>query len=202
MTSRKILTTVGAAALGFGVIIGGTTVPNVLAQDTPATTETPAQAAETDPEARFAEAYDSFVATLASELDADETAVDAAIRTALKEQVAALESEGRLDAEQVAEIQQVIDESDVPFAFGMGGPGGFVGRGGMRGFGGHDGDFKARGGEHRGEHGHFDGRNQRDTSAPDAPASDITPATLPSSGTTSGQSAPLAPAPAVNDPAF
>ncbi len=193
MTSRKILTTVGAAALGLGVIIGGTTMPHVLAQ------EAPTQSAETNPEAHFAEAYDRFVATLASELDADEAAVDAAIRTALKEQVAALEAEGLLDAEQVAEIQQRIDEADVPFGPGIGG---FGGRGGMRGFGGHDGDFKGRGGEHRGPRGDFDGRDQPDISAPDAPVGDSVPATLPSSGTASDQSAPVAPAPAINDPAF
>lgn len=189
MISRRILTTVGATALGIGIVVGGAnTIPNALAQEAPVTTEA-AQAPEGDPEARFAEAYDQFVAALASELNAEDAAVDAAIRAALKEQVAALESDGMLDAEQVAEIQQQIDESEVPFGFGMGGPGGFGDRGGMHGFGGR--------GEHRGSRG-FDGRGHDKSDFGPGPASESAPATLPSADDAAGQSAPDSPAPVLD----
>lgn len=188
MTSRTILSTVGAAALGLGVIIGGTTMPNVLAQDAPATTEAPAQAAANEPEARFAEAYDQFVATLASELNAEDAAVDAAIRTALKAQVAALETDGVLDAEQVTEIQQQIDESEVPFGFGMGGPGRFGERGGMHGFGGP-------GKEHRGSRGGFGGWENGPERPGQAPVGESAPATLPAADDAADQSVPDSAAP-------
>lgn len=193
MISRGILTTIGATALGVGVVFGGATViPNALAQDSTPAAQAPVQAQEeADHEARFAEAYDSFVATLASELDVDEAAVDAAIRAALKEQVAALEAAGKLDADEVAELQAMIDEAEVPFGFGMGmgmgGPGGFGGRGGMHGFGG-EGHVKIRG-EHRGPHGDFDGRGGHIETQP-APEDETAPASLPSSGEASDQSVP------------
>ncbi len=196
MNPGTILTTVGAAALGVGIIIGGTTAPNVLAQEAPSAAESAVPASEATREARFAEAYDRFVATLASELNRDEAAVDTAIRTALKEQVAALESDGRLDAGQVAEIQQAIDKSEVPFGSGFGG------RGGMYRFGGHDGGNRGQGSDHRGSRGDLGERGQPGLEAPDAPAPELAPATLPSAKTSSDQSAPIDPAPAANDTAF
>src|SRR5215212_3688220 len=88
MTPRGLLTTIGATALGFGLIIGSAPViPDVFAQEaTPPAAEAPAQTEQSqriDFEAERAQAYDSFVAALASELGSDEAAVDAAIRTAL-----------------------------------------------------------------------------------------------------------------------
>jgi hypothetical protein len=70
---------------------------------------------------------------LASELGSDETAVDAAIRTALTEQVEEREAAGDLDIEQAAAIRAVIEVSESPLPLGFGG------RGGMHGFGGRDG---------------------------------------------------------------
>src|SRR5918995_3215230 len=102
MTPRGLLTTIGTTALGFGLIIGGApAIPDVFAQEaTPPAAEAPAQTAQEqriDFEAQRAEAYDSFIAALASELGSDETAVDAAIRTALTRQIDEREAAGDLD---------------------------------------------------------------------------------------------------------
>ena len=108
-------------------------------------------------EAQRVQAYDSFVAALASELDVDEAAVDAAIRSVLKQQIAAQEAAGRLDADQVVELQAMIDDAEAPLFLGFGGPGGFGGRGRMPEFGGRQGGFAGPGGEHYGPRGGFEG---------------------------------------------
>jgi hypothetical protein len=138
MTPRGLLTTIGATALGFGLVVGGASaIPDVFAQEaTPPAVEAPAQTAqeqEIDFEVQRAEAYDSFVAALASELGTDEAAVDAAIRTALTQQVDEREAAGDLGVEQAAAMRAVIEVSEAPLFLGFGG------RGGMHGFAGHDG---------------------------------------------------------------
>ena len=142
MTPRGLLTTIGVTALGFGLVIGGApAIPAVFAQEaTPPAAEAPAQTGqeqEIDFEAERAEAYDTFVAALASELGADEAAVDAAIRTALTQQVDEREAAGDLDIEQAAAMRAVIEVSEAPLFLGFGG------RGGPHGFGGHDGRHRA-----------------------------------------------------------
>ena len=156
MASRGLLTTIGATALGVAMLAGGTpAVQNAFAQE--ATTPTvqtqedaPAQLdreqLRADFEAERAEAYDSFIAALATELGDDEAAVDVAVRTALKAQVDALQAAGDLDAERAAAAKAVIDVSEAPLFSGFGGPGG---RGGMMGPGGP------------GEHGGFKGHGPR-----------------------------------------
>jgi hypothetical protein len=178
MTPRGLLTTIGATALGFGLIVGGApAIPGVIAQEaTPPAAETPAQTEqeqEIDFEAQRAQAYDSFVATLASELGSDEAAVDAAIRTALTQQVDEREAAGDLDVERAAAMRAVIEVSEAPLFLGLGDHGGmhgFAGRHGPGGHGGHD-------------------RDQADDS----------PAGLPGNDDTSNQSAsaPVAPAESV-----
>ncbi|MCD6058186.1 MAG: hypothetical protein K0Q89_1716 [Thermomicrobiales bacterium] len=138
MTPRGLLTTIGATALGFGLVIGSApALPDVFAQEaTPPAVEAPAQTAqeqEIDFEARRAQAYDSFVAALASELGSDESAVDAAIRTALTQQVDEREAAGEIDIERAAAMRAVIEVSEAPLFLGFGG------RGGIHGFEGHDG---------------------------------------------------------------
>lgn len=138
MTPRGLLTTIGATALGFGLVIGAAPViPDVFAQEaTPPAAEAPAQAAqgqEIDFEAQRAQAYDSFVTALASELGSDKAAVDAAIRTALTQQVDEREAAGDLSAEQAAAMKAVIGVSKAPLFLG------FAGRGEMHGFEDHDG---------------------------------------------------------------
>ena len=79
MTPRVLLTTIGATALGFGLVISGApAIPDVFAQEaTPPAAVAPAQTEqEIDFEAQRAQTYDSFVAALASELGSDEAAVD------------------------------------------------------------------------------------------------------------------------------
>ena len=178
MTPRGLLTTIGATALGFGLIIGGApAIPDVFAQEaTPPAAVAPAQTEEEiDFEVQRAQAYDSFVATLASELGSDEAAVDAAIRTALTQQVEEREAAGDLGIEQAAAMRAVIDVSDAPLFLGFGG------RGGMHGFGGHG-----------GRHGHGD----RDgVGAQDLPG-DESPAGLPGADDASDQSAAAPGAPA------
>src|SRR5215211_7483421 len=138
MTPRGLLTTIGATALGFGLVIGGApALPNAFAQEaTPPAAQAPAQTEQqqkADFEAQRAQAYDSFVAALASELGSDEAAVDAAIRTALTQQVDERAAAGDLGAEQAAAMKAVIDVSEAPLFLGFGG------HGEMHGFAGHDG---------------------------------------------------------------
>src|SRR5215217_5794080 len=148
MTPRGLLTTIGATALGFGLVIGAApAIPDVFAQEaTPPAIEAPTQSAQgqrIDFEAQRAQAYDSFVASLASELGSDEAAVDAAIRTALTEQVDERATAGDLGAEQAAAMKAVIDVSEAPLFLGFGDRGGmhsFADYDGRHGPGGRDGD--------------------------------------------------------------
>ncbi len=159
MASRGLLTTIGATALGVAMLAGGTpAVQNAFAQE--ATTPT-VQTQEDDPaqldreqlradfEAERAEAYDSFIAALASELGDDEAAVDAAVRTALKAQVDALQAAGDLDAERAAAAKAVIDVSEAPLFAGFGGRGGMMGPGGPGEHGGFKGHGPRGGGDER-----------------------------------------------------
>jgi hypothetical protein len=178
MTPRGLLTTIGATALGFGLIIGGApAIPDVFAQEaTPPATEAPAQTTQgqrIDFEAQRAQAYDGFITALASELGTDEAAVDAAIRTALTQQVDEREAAGDLGVEQAAAMRAVIEVSEAPLFLGFGG------RGGMHGFDGHDGRH-GPGGRIGGE----DGDRDRDL-----PGDDESPASLPGDDDASNQSA-------------
>jgi hypothetical protein len=184
MTPRGLLTTIGATALGFGLIIeGAPTIPDVFAQEaTPPAAEAPArteQGQRIDFEAQRAQAYDSFVASLASELGSDETAVDAAIRTALTQQVDERAAAGDIGAEQAAAMKAVIEVSQAPLFLGFGGHG-------MRGFDGHD-DRHGPGGRIGGEDHDQDG---------DQPGEDESATSLPSANDASNQSAPAPVTPA------
>jgi hypothetical protein len=189
MTPRGLLTTIGAAALGFGIVVGGAPiVQDVFAQEaTPPVVGLPAQSQqEVDFEAERAAAYDAFVAALASELGSDETAVDAAIRAALTRQVDEREAAGELDTEDAAALRAVIEVSEAPLPFGLGG------RGGPHGFAGHDGRHG------RGGHGGFEGRGPRGGFADaigDLP-DDLAPESLPSDDGASDQGAPQPSTPA------
>jgi hypothetical protein len=166
-----MLTTLGAAALGVGVIVGG--AARSYAQDAatpPAAAQTEAQDPRAAFEAEHAQAYDDFVAALAGELGSDEAAVDAAIRTALTQAMDDRLAAGEIDGERAAAAKAVIQVSDAPLMAGFGGPGGhggFEGRGRGHGWG---------SGDERGEKG---GPRLGDDqlpgvlpSAPDAPAPD------------------------------
>jgi hypothetical protein len=188
MTSRRFLTTIGATALGLGIVIGGgANAPLVFAQEetTPATES----AAQADPagdlEESRVEAYNAFVASLASELGVNDAEVDAAIRTALKEQLAQAEEEGNLDAELATELEQMIDEAEAPLPFGMIGMGG---RGGMHVVKFKGGHFDGRG-EHRGPLHGFGDRDDSDDAAREASEEESGPASLPSSDDADDQSA-------------
>jgi hypothetical protein len=177
-----LLTTIGATALGFGLVIGGApAIPDVFAQEaTPPAAVAPAQTEQQiDFEAQRAQVYDSFVTALASELGSDEAAVDAAIRTALTQQVDEREAAGDLDIERAAAMRAVIEVSDAPLFLGFGG------RGGMHGFDGHE-----------GRHGPSDRDGVGDR---ELPGVDESPAGLPGADDTSDQSAsaPVAPAESV-----
>jgi hypothetical protein len=185
MTPRGLLTTIGATALGFGLIIGGAPViPDVFAQEaTPPAVEAPTSIREelkAEFEAQRAEAYDSFVAALASELGSEETAVDAAIRTALTQQVDEREAAGEIDLERAAAIRAVIEVSQAPLFLGFGGPAG------MHSFHGH-----------AGPHGPGDriGGEDRDQDR-DLPGEDEATADLPGENDAANQSAPAPVTPA------
>ena len=143
MTPRGLLTTIGATALGFGLILGGApAIPDVFAQEATPAAEAPAQTEqgqEIDLEAQRAQAYDSFIAALASELGSDEATVDAAIRTALTQQVDEREAAGDLDLERAAAMRAVIEVSEAPLFLGLGGHGGMHGFDGRHGPGGRGG---------------------------------------------------------------
>jgi hypothetical protein len=174
MTPRGLLTTIGATALGFGLVIGGApAIPDVFAQEaTPPAAEAPVQTEQqqkADFEAQRAQGYDSFVTALASELGSDKAAVDAAIRTALTQQVDERAAAGDLDVEQAAALKAVIEVSDAPLFLGFGGPGG------MHGFEGHDGrheDGDRDGSEGRGSQDEGNDQTGDDESSTSLPADD------------------------------
>jgi hypothetical protein len=184
MTSRRVLTTIGATALGIGIVLGGgTAIPAAFAQESTPAAEAPTQAEQpADREALRAQAYDAFVAALAKELNVDDSRVDTAIRSALKAQVDEQEAAGNIDADLASELQSRIDDSDAPLMFGFAGPAMFGGTGEMHGFG-NPGGFIGRGGEHHGPREGFGDRQE-------APEGIAPPATLPASGDASNQSAP------------
>ena len=141
MNRRNVLTTLGATALGASVLFAGTA--GSFAQDTttqPAVAQTDVQDGRAAFDEARAQAYVDFVAAMASELGADEAAVDAAIRTALTRAVDDRLAAGDIDEERAAAAKAVIQVSDAPLMAGFGGPGGhsgFEGRGGR----GHGGGF-------------------------------------------------------------
>lgn len=139
MNRRNVLTSLGATALGVGVLFGGAASSH--AQDA-VTPPAAAQADTQDPRAAFeakrAQAYNDLVAALAGELGDDEAAVDAAIRSALTQVIDDRLAAGEIDDVRAAAAKAVIQVSDAPLMAGFGGPGehsGFEGRGG-RGHGG------------------------------------------------------------------
>ena len=185
MTPRGLLTTIGATALGFGLIIGGApAIPDVFAQEaTPPAAEAPAQTAQgqrIDFETQRAQAYDSFITALASELGSDKAAVDAAIRTALTQQVDERAAAGDIGVEQAAAMKAVIQVSQAPLFLGLGG------HGGMRGFDDHEG-LHGPGGRA--------GDEDRDQDQVQ-PSDDESAAGLPSDNSASNQSAPAPAMPA------
>lgn len=140
MNRRNMLTTLGATALGVGVLFGGAV--NSFAQDgdtLPAVAQADMQDERAAFEAERAQAYNDFVTALAGELGDDEAAVDEAIRAALTQAVDARLAAGEMDEERAAAAKAVIQVSDAPLMAGFagpGGPGGFQGRGDGRGHGG------------------------------------------------------------------
>jgi hypothetical protein len=179
MTPRGLLTTVGATALGIGIVVGGAAgMPSARAQDATPSAQTPAQAQQrSDFEAQRAQAYKDFVAALANELGDDQAAVDAAIRTALKQEVDKRQVAGDLSVEQAAAMKAVIDVSQAPLFSGFGGhrgPHGVDGRG----------DFE--------DHGPRGGRGEEWGKTPGAPV----PPAQPGDEEGADQSAPEAVVPA------
>lgn len=153
MNRRNVLTTLGATALGASVLFGGAV--STFAQDAttqPAVAQTDTQDPRAAFEAERAQAYVDFVASLASELGSDETAVDAAIRTALTKAVDDRLAAGDIDTERAAAAKAVIQVSDAPLMAGFGGPGGRGGFEGRSGFEGHGERGRSEGfGEKRGD---------------------------------------------------
>jgi hypothetical protein len=173
-------------SLGIGLVTGGAAViPVVFAQDaTPPAAQAPAQTGQgrqSDFEAQRAQAYDDFVAALASELGTGTAKIDAAIRTALKQQVDARQAAGDLAAEQATAIKTAIDASAAPL---------------FSGFGDHDGGHSSeghRGFEGRGSHGDNDREAQ-------APGSAEPPSAQSGGEQGTGQSAPAPAAPTASSP--
>ncbi|MFN8591772.1 MAG: hypothetical protein U0031_09965 [Thermomicrobiales bacterium] len=179
MTPRSLLTTIGATALGFGVIIAGAPVATTVhAQEAPAAVQAPAGQNDTFEQER-AQAYSDFVSSLADELGSDDAAVDSAIRNALKEQVDARQTAGEIDAAQATAVKAMIDSADAPlFAFG--------GRGGPHGFAGHEG---RHGPDGRGDFEDQEPRGGDDQSAV-GPDGSQPPASAPSDDQASDEGAP------------
>jgi hypothetical protein len=193
MTSRGLLTTVGATALGLGVLVGGAAgMPFANAQTSTPAAQSPAQTQQqaNDWEAQKAQDYDDFISSLATSLGEDKAAVDTAIRDALKQQVDAKQAAGELSVEQAAAIKAVIDVSQAPLFAGFEGRGGmhgFEGRGGPEGHGGFEGRGPRGGDDHGGkmpgsmqppaqpgEDQNEDQATDQSAPLPAAPASDVT----------------------------
>lgn len=125
-----------SATPAAGTGVGGTTVDS----------------ATTDP-------YQDFLAKLATNLGvADAAAVDAAIRTTLKQTVDERLAAGDLSANDATAIKERIDAADVPLGI-IGGRHGGIARGG---FGGPFDGREPGGFDGRGHGGPFEGRDDRD----------------------------------------
>jgi hypothetical protein len=122
-----------------------------------AQTATPDEATTTDFAAAKAASYDTFIATLATELSlSDPAQVDAAIRTALKQLVDERLAAGELSVEAAAAQKAVIDVTEAPLMLGIGMEGRFPGGHGPMGGPGHG----PRGG-FDGPRGGFEGRDKQ-----------------------------------------
>lgn len=183
MTPRSLISTIGATALGFGLLIGGVS-QGVYAQDgtpvagsstTAATSAAAPAATREDQMAAFqaerAASYEAFVQSMADQLSLPTDQVDTAIRESLKAAVDTKLAAGDIDKERAAAAKAVIDVADAPLALGFGGPGmggpggpgmggpggpgmgGPGGHGPMAGIGGPKGDHAGRGRGARGEGG-------------------------------------------------
>ena len=165
---RNVLTTLGATALGAGVLFSSI-VPS-LAQDA-ATAPAFADLENLNPSAAFeaerAQAYEDFVAALAGELGDDEAEVDAAIRAALIQAVDVKLAAGEIDEERAAAAKAVIQVSDAPLLAGFGGP---VGHPGFKGRNvrGHGQGGPGLGGERSGDPQSRPGDDQSTSSRPSA----------------------------------
>ncbi len=141
MNPRALLIAIGATALAFALVVAGIATGPADAAAQAATPGAGGATAESD---NRAEAYAAFVASIAAELGVGDGAqVDAAIRTALKQQVDDELAAGELSAEAAAARKAVIDVTDAPLPLGIGGHGRF--RGGPGGM--HGDDRGPRGGE-------------------------------------------------------
>lgn len=90
-----------------------------------------------DPRQSMAARYDDFLARLAASLGTDPAALDAALRTTLKEEIDERQAAGDLSAAGATAIKTEIDAAEALPIGGFGGPlGGFHGHGEGRGHGG------------------------------------------------------------------
>ena len=168
MKGRALLTTVGATALGLGIVVGGITTSGAFAQDTATPDGDAGQQAFMQAQT---EAYTAFIGNVAGDLGDDPAAVDQAVRDALKQQVQDRFDAGEITEEEAAAAIAVIDVTDVPLpvgmlAFGGHGPMGGDGHGPMGG------ERHGRGGDmHDDDEDHEDGEAQEG----EMPASEATP---------------------------
>ncbi len=124
MNNRVKTATAGlglATILGLGALSG----QSVFAQADTTTPTPPAAAsdAKTARETAAAEAYNAFVANLATQLGSDPAKVDAAIRASLKQQIDDKVAAGDLAANTATAMKEAIDASAAPLhtgGFGFG----------------------------------------------------------------------------------
>lgn len=172
MKGRALLTTVGATALGLGIVVGGITTGGAFAQDTSTPDGDAGQQAFMQAQT---EAYTAFIGNVAGDLGDDPAAVDQAVRDALKQQVQDRFDAGEITEEEAAAAIAVIDVTDVPLPVGMLAFGGHGPMGGERhGRGGdmhEDDDHDGKGDMHDEDEDHEDGEAQEG----EMPASEATP---------------------------
>jgi len=183
MKGRALLTTVGATALGLGIVVGGITTGGAFAQDTSTPDGDAGQQAFMQAQT---EAYTAFIGNVAGDLGDDPAAVDQAVRDALKQQVQDRFDAGEITEEEAAAAIAVIDVTDVPLpvgmlAFGGHGPMGGDGHGPMggerHGRGGdmhEDDDHDGKGDMHDDDEDHEDGEDG-EAQEGEMPASEATP---------------------------
>lgn len=172
MKRHALLTTVGATALGLGIVVGGITTGGAFAQDTSTPDSDAGQQAFMQAQT---EAYTAFIGNVAGDLGDDPAAVDQAVRDALKQQVQDRFDAGEITEEEAAAAIAVIDVTDVPLPVGMLAFGGHGPMGGERhGRGGdmhEDDDHDGKGDMHDEDEDHEDGEAQEG----EMPASEATP---------------------------
>lgn len=118
LTRRRVLA--GGAGIGVAALAGATLAYAQSATPSPGTGTTGDQSSS-DAQAMAAQAYQTFVSDLTTNLGLTDTAAtDQAIRTSLSQEVDTLLSQGHISQDEATALKQRIASADVPLPIGLG----------------------------------------------------------------------------------